>query len=226
MKLYTFQVAPNPTKVRLYLAEKAAGGTTIDIAQVTVNLPKGEQRKAEHLARNPFGRLPVLELDDGSSLIESLAIIEYLEECYPHPPLIGQNALDRARVRELERIAELGVLLPVGRIIHATNSPLGLPPNPAVAEHFRHVLPEALHFLDVRLSDGRPFVAGDRPTIADCTLAAAFQFARFGKVVIDPSFQHLARWDARRGSKVSARHITLRAKNDRPQPSSFLLTRF
>ena len=88
---------------------------------------KGEQRKPEHLARNPFGRLPVLELDDGSSLIESLAIIEYLEEC------LSRTATDRpecagtcARARGLERIAELGVLLPVGRIIHATNSPIGL----------------------------------------------------------------------------------------------------
>ena len=87
------------------------------------------------------------------------------EECYPDPPMIGRTALERARVRELERIAELGVLLPVGRIIHATNSPLGLAPNPGVAAHFRSVLPEALRVLDARLSDGRPFVTGDRPSI-------------------------------------------------------------
>jgi glutathione S-transferase len=207
MKLYMFQVAPNPTKVRLYLAEKAAGGTKIDVTEVRVNLPKGEQRQPEHLARNPFGRLPVLELEDGSVLIESLAIIEYLEECYPDPPLIGRTPFERARVRELERITELGVLLPVGRIIHATNSPTGLPPNPAVAEHFRKVLPEALRVLDTRLSDGRPFVAGERPTIADCTLAAAFQFARFGTVDIDPSFQHLTRWEARYRERPSAKSV-------------------
>lgn len=207
MKLYVFQVAPNPTKVRLYLAEKAAGGTAIDMTPVIVNLPKGEQRKPEHVARNPFGRLPVLELDDGSYLIESLAIIEYLEECYPQPPMIGQSALERARVRELERIAELGVLLPVGRVIHATKSPIGLPPNPEVAEHFRKILPEALRFLDARLSDGRPFVAGDHPTIADCTLAAAFQFARFGKVEIDPGFQHLMRWDAAYRERAVAKSV-------------------
>jgi glutathione S-transferase len=177
MKLYMFQVAPNPTKVRLYLTEKAAGGTVIDVPQVSINLPQGEHRKPEHLARNPLGRLPVLELNDGSCLTESLAIIEYLEECYPHPPMIGQTPLERARVRELERIVELGVLLPIGRIIHATNSPLGLPPNPEVASHFHKILPEGLQVVDKRLSDGRPFVAGDRPTIADCTLEAALQFA-------------------------------------------------
>jgi glutathione S-transferase len=196
MKLYFFPIAPNPTKVRLYLAEKAAAGTEIELTEVLVNLPKGEQRSAEHMARNPFGRLPVLELDDGTYLIESLPIMEYFEELHPDPPLIGSDALERARVRELERIAELGVLWPVARIIHATNSPLGLPPNPEMAAHFRGVLPEALSVLDARLADGRPFVAGDHPTIADCTLQAALQFARFGKVEIDPAFENLARWDA------------------------------
>lgn len=207
MKLYVFPIAPNPTKVRLYLAEKTAGGALIDLPQVTVNLLEGEQRGPAHLARNPFGKLPVLELDDGSYLIESLAIIEYLEECYPDPPMIGQTALERARVRECERIAELGVLLPVGRIIHATNSPLGLAANPGVAAHFRSLLPEALRVLDARLSDGRPFVTGDHPSIADCTLAAAFQFARFGGVEIDPGFQHLAQWDTRYRERPTAKSV-------------------
>ena len=76
MKLYIFQIAPNPTKVRLYLAEKTAAGAAIDLPQVTVNLVKGEQKKPEILALNPFGRLPILELDDGSALTESLAITE------------------------------------------------------------------------------------------------------------------------------------------------------
>jgi glutathione S-transferase len=195
MKLYAFPVAPNPTKVRLYLAEKAAGGAEIALTEVTVSLIEGEQSRSEHLARNPFGKLPVLELDDGTHLIESLAIIEYLEELHPDPPMIGRDALERARVRELERIAELGVLFPVALIVHATNSPLGLPPVPEMAAHFRARLPAALGVLDARLADGRPFVAGECPTIADCTLQAAFQFARFGKLEIDPGFAHLARWD-------------------------------
>jgi glutathione S-transferase len=151
--------------------------------------------------------LPILELDDGSALTESLAIIEYLEECYPEPPMIGRSALERARVRELERIADLGVLLRVGGIIHATNSPLGLPPNPEVAAHCRKNLPEALELFDARLSDGRPFIAGNRPTIADCTLAAAFQFARFGGVEIDPQFLRLAAWDARYRDRPAAKAV-------------------
>jgi glutathione S-transferase len=195
MKLYVFPIAPNPTKVRLYLAEKAAAGVKIEITEVMVDLREGEQKRTEHLSRNPFGRLPVLELGDGTHLIESLAIIEYLEEQHPDPPMIGRDALERVRVRELERIAELGVLFPVARIIHATNSPLGLPPVPEMAAYFRGVLPEALRVLDDRLADGRSFVAGERPTIADCTLQAAFQFARFGNVEIDPAVSNLIRWD-------------------------------
>ena len=191
-----FPVAPNPTKVRLYLAEKAEGGSPIALEQVAVNLREGEQKSAEHRARHPLGKLPVLELDDGTALFESLAIIEYLEELHPEPPMIGSDAVSRANVRALERLADLGVLIAVARTVHATNSPLGLPANPAVADASRAMLPDALGVLDRALADGRPFVAGERPSIADCTLAAALQFARLGKVEIDPAFANVARWDA------------------------------
>ena len=195
MKLYVFPIAPNPTRVRLYLAEKREAGCAIEVEEVMVNLREGEQRTPEHLARNPFGKLPVLELDDGSHLLESLAIIEYLEDLHPDPPLIGADALERARVHELERIAEIGVLHPIAYIVHSTNSPLGLAPIPEMAAFFRKVLPVALEVLDRRLEDGRPFLAGKRPTIADGTLQAAFQFARFGKLDV-PEHAHVARWDA------------------------------
>jgi glutathione S-transferase len=199
VKAYIFPIAPNPTKLRVYLAEKG-----LEIEQVTVNLPKGEQRSAEHRARNPLGKLPVLELDDGTYLTESLAIIEYLEELHPEPPMLGETPLERARVRELERIADLGVLLRVGRIVHATRSPLGYPPNPAVAEEERRALPSALAVLETRIGEA-PFLAGERPTIADCTLFAALRFARFGGVEIDPGCVRLARWLARFEERPSAR---------------------
>jgi glutathione S-transferase len=207
MKLYTFPVAPNPTKVNLYLAEKAAGGAEIAIEPISVNLREGEQRTPEHRARHPQGKLPVLELDDGSVLCESLVIIEYLEELHPEPPLLGRNPLERARVREVERLADIGVLIPVGFVLHATRSPLGWPPNPAIAEFFRGRLPGSLRVLDDRLGDGRPFLAGDEPTVADCTLAAAFQFARFGEIEIDPALENLARWDAAYRRREPARSV-------------------
>jgi glutathione S-transferase len=196
VKLYWFQVAPNPTKVRLYIAEKNAGGAVIELDQVVVKLPKGEQHLPEHKARNPFGSLPVLELDDGTHLIESLAIIDYLEELVLEPPMWGTDPKSRAQSRELERIVDLRVLLPLARYIHATDSPLGLAPNPGVAESAQAALPSGLAYIDDTLSDGRPFLKGDSPTVADCTLAAALQFARYARFALDEAYLHIHRWDA------------------------------
>src|SRR5881397_4022521 len=111
MKIYDFVGAPNPKKLRVYLVEKG-----LDIPFEPVNIVTGENRTPEFLKRNPLGGLPVLELDDGRHLTESLAIIEYLEELHPSPPMIGTAPLERARVRELERIVELGVLNSVATI--------------------------------------------------------------------------------------------------------------
>ena len=209
MKLYVFPVAPNPTRVSLYLAEKRAAGARIPLEEVNVDLREGKHHAPEHLARNPSGRLPVLALPDGTHLTESLAIIQYLEELYPDPPMIGTEPLQRARVHELERIVELGVLLPIARIVHATRSPLGAPANPAIAAYHQALLPRGVALLEDRISDGRPFLAGVSPTIADCTLAAALQFARFGGVEIGRGFPALARWDLAYRERPAARSILL-----------------
>ena len=209
MKLYVFPVAPNPTRVRLYLAEKREAGAELDIEEVTVNLREQEQRSAEHLKRNALAKLPVLETEDGVYLTESLAIIEYLEELAPEPPMIGATPLARARTRELERIIEIGVLRPIAEIVHATASPLGFPPNPAVAEHFRRLLPQNLVIVEERLRDGRPLLMGDQPSIADCSLAAALQFGRMGKVDLDPAYENIARWDMAFRERLSAKQVLL-----------------
>jgi glutathione S-transferase len=197
VKLYYFPVAPNPTKVLVYLAEK---GIEIDLARV--DLPAGEQRKPEHLARNPQGKLPVLELDDGSFLTESLPIIEYLEELHPEPVMIGDSPQERARVRSIERIVDIGVLIPGARCVHATNSPLGLPPNPPVAKaHLEHV-ENTLAQIDGMLAD-RSFVAGDRVSIADCTLWAALLFMGFFGITADAGLPKLLRWKQQFGERPS-----------------------
>jgi glutathione S-transferase len=189
LKLYYFPIAPNPTKVRLYVAEKGID----ELEMVRVNLIDGENRTPEFLAKNPEGKLSVLELDDGSYLTESLAIIEYLEELYPDPPMIGRTPEERARVRSVEHFADTGVLMTAGRAVHATRFPLGLPPNPAVAEHAREGLESALALLDLRLPKS-PFLAGDRVSIADCTLFAALGFATFFGIEPDPAHRNVARW--------------------------------
>jgi len=199
VKLHTFPVAPNPTKVRVYLAEKG-----IELDTQLVNLAKGEHRSPAFLALNPLGKLPVLELDDGGVLTESLAIIEYLEELHPEPPLVGRDPLERARTREIERLCDLGVLINAARVVHATKSPLGLPPNPGVAEQCSALLDQNLAVLDARIGAG-PFVAGERLSIADCTLWAGLAFAEFGGVAIDPRFANVAAWRARFAERPSAR---------------------
>src|SRR5216110_2732981 len=111
MRIHDFVGAPNPKKLRVYLAEKG-----IEIPCVPVNIVTAENRTPEFLKKNPLGGLPVLELDDGSCLTESLAIIQYLEDLHPTPPMIGTTPIERARVREVERIAELGVLFRIAAI--------------------------------------------------------------------------------------------------------------
>lgn len=208
MKLYYFEVAPNPTKVRLYLAEKAAGGAELEVELVRVD-PRTRHESAlrDSFGRKALTRLPLLELDDGSLLSESLVLLEYFEALAPDPPLFGASALERARVQELERLAEGGVLYPIARIVHATDSPFRLPPNPGVAEHYRAALRSGLRALEHKLSDGRPFLAGEAPTVADCTLAAGLQFGRFGGLPLDPACEHVARWDERYRARPPAQEV-------------------
>jgi glutathione S-transferase len=188
MKFYTFPPAPNPARVGFYLREKG-----IDLETVLVDFTKGEQNTPEHLARNPAGTAPVLELDDGSYLTESLAIIEYLEELFPDPPMIGADPLSRARTREAERDIEFAVMLRIIRYVHAHKSPLGLPPNPAVAEQELNRLPNGLKRVEARL-EGNEFVMGAAPSIADCTLLAALNFGRFADLEPGAEYPNMGAW--------------------------------
>jgi glutathione S-transferase len=199
VRLYTFPFAPNPRRLHTYLGEKR-----LRIPVRVLNLISGEHRQPEMLAKNPMGGLPFLELDDGTVLTESLAIIEYLEELHPEPPMIGRTPVERALTRRIERICELGVMSRVARIVHGTKSPLpGVPPNPAVAEHSRSELPHVLHVLDALVGD-RPFLAGDRPSIADCTLFGTWEFGRMFGVEFDPACANLHRWHAAFRERPSA----------------------
>jgi glutathione S-transferase len=147
----------------------------------------------------------VLELDDGTCLPESLAIMEYFEELHPTPPMIGTSPLERARVRALERIADLGVLLAVATIFQNTHPFMAgrLKQSPDAADNARARLAANLKVLDDAIGR-RPFAAGDEPTIADCTLFAALQFAEFAGVPLDPSFKNVGRWYAAFRQRASA----------------------
>jgi glutathione S-transferase len=197
MKIYVTPLAPNPTRLRLYLAEKRAAGASIAYEEVMINLVKGEQKSPQHTVRSPFTRVPVLELDDGTCVGESVPIIEYFEEKFPDPPMIGVGPEQRLKVRSLERLAGLEVLNHAARIVHATRSPLGFEPNVRAVATLRPRLKAGLKFFEETFADGREFVAGDSVTIADCTLAAALQFARFGRYECYSGHKAICAWDAR-----------------------------
>lgn len=210
MKLYYVEVAPNPTKVRLYIAEKIAGGAEIPIDEIRVKLMKGEQNQAAHLQRTPFGTVPILEVGPDDFIIESRSIMDYLEDLYPEPCMLGKNPRTRALARQIERITELRVLTPIGRYVHATNSPIGLPKSADIATDAVGTLQTGLGYLESLLSDDRQFLLGDEPTMADCALAAALQFARFGELTIDSQYSRIARWDnAYRQREVSKKVLSL-----------------
>lgn len=200
MKLFDFPFAPNPTKVRIYLAEKG-----LDVPRQVLNLVEGEHRRPEHLARNPMGGLPYLELDDGSVLTESLAIIEYFEELHPEPPMIGRTPRERARVRDLERMIEFGVLGRAGRMFFHSSPVFADSRQIAeVAETARDELPGVLEVVDRAIGENA-FVAGDHPTIADCTLYVGLLHAeRAGFELPRKGLANLRRWRAAFAERPSA----------------------
>ena len=199
MKLYDFTFAPNPRKVRVYLAEKG-----IRVPMQNVDLMKGEQRSPEFLGKNPLGVVPVLELDDGTIIPESLAIIEYFEETHPEPPLIGTDPVTRARVRAWERRAELGVLSLAATIFRHTNKFFAdrVEQNPRVAEAARKDLTARLAWMNDDL-DGRDWLAG-KFSIADITLLIGVDFAGVSKYALDPSWKNLIRWHEAMKARPSA----------------------
>jgi len=198
VKLYDSQMAPNPRRVRVFLAEKA-----IEIPVEQVDIGKRQNLTPEFLEKNPLGRVPVLELDDGSYLSESVAICRYFEETVPDPPLFGVDPQDRAVVEMWQRRMEFEVLNNVAGCFRNTHDYFKgrIPQVPEYGELCRETAVKRLAWLDEVLAD-RTFVAGDRYTIADITALVGIDFGRVTGIRIQPDQKHLARWH----ELVSERH--------------------
>jgi glutathione S-transferase len=201
LKLYEFAMAPNPRRVRIFLAEKG-----IQVPIVQVDIGKGEHQTPEFLAKNPMGRVPVLELDDGSHLAESVAICRYFEESQPEPPLFGTDARDRAFVEMWQRRMELEVLLNVANCFRNTHAFFKgrIPQVPEYGELSRKAALSRLAWLDRELAE-RPFVAGDRYSIADITALVGVDFGRVSDIRIQPEQKNLQRWYEAVSSRPSAK---------------------
>ena len=204
MKLHTSLRAPNPRRVDMFLTEKGITG----IEREVYDLNAGEHRSAKFTAMNPIARVPVLELDDGRFLAESRAICSYLESLYPEPNLMGVDAEERAFIEMADRQVELTLLAAVAN--HVRHSHPGLLPleNPQFADYAaeqgkRMVAAAAL--FDQLLAK-RPWMAGDRYTIADITAFCGLEFARLVKFrPADAGLKHLADWRERVAERPSAR---------------------
>ena len=197
MILYDSTHAPNPRRVRIFLAEKG-----IEVPMRQVDLARRESRTEAFLAKNPLGAVPVLELDDGTCIAESVAICRYFEETQPAPPLFGTGARERALVEMWERRMESELFRNVAGTFQNTHEFFKgrIEQIPALGERCRRVARERLAWVDRELA-GRPFVAGDRYTIADITALCAVDFGRVVDIRIAPEHKHLAR----RHEAVSAR---------------------
>lgn len=201
MKLYDSTRAPNPRRVRIFLAEK---GVTLPLVQV--DLMKGEHRAAPFATVNPFQQLPVLELDDGTTISESIAICRYFEGLHPQPPLFGRTPLEVAQIEMWNRRAEHGLMWSVAQCVRHTHPAFDVLERPQVkdwGEVNRARVGEQLALLDRELAQ-RPFIAGDMFTVADITALVAIDFMRLAKIERPTSLAALARWYAEVAARPSA----------------------
>jgi glutathione S-transferase len=201
MKLYN-SVGPNPRVVRIFMAERG-----IELPRVEVDLRGGENRQPPHLARNPAGQMPSLELDDGSHLSEITAICEYLDEITPGPSLIGGTPRERAETRMWTRRIDLNIVEPLANGFRFAEG-LKLFQNrirciPQAADDLKKTAQDKIAWLD-GLMAGRQWVCGERFTLADIML---FAFLDFGAQVgqpINPEFHAITAHHARMKARPSA----------------------
>jgi glutathione S-transferase len=201
MKIHEFTQAPNPRRVRVFLAEK---GVQVPLEQV--NLGTADNRKQEFLKKNPMGGVPVLELDDGTFVAESVAICRYFEDLHPEPNLMGKDAKDKAVIEMWNRRMEFEVLqMTAGSFRNTSEFFKGRIPQVAeYGEICKNAALKRLEWLDGELAN-RKFIAGNRYTIADITAMVGIDFGRTTGIKIQENQKNLARWHAEVSSRPSAK---------------------
>ncbi|MDJ0614565.1 MAG: glutathione S-transferase [Rhizobiaceae bacterium] len=201
MKVYEFAGFPNPARVRIALAEK---GLTDKVDFVSVNVPEGEHRNAEFLAKNPSGKVPALETEDGTVIAECTAITEYLDHMDGAPELTGKTPQERGVIHMMQRRAEEGLLDAVGAYFHHATPGLG-PDIETVqfadwGNHQKDRAIEGMKYFNSVL-EKQDYVAGDTFTMADITVFAGLAFAGFANIDVPAECSALKDWQ----SKVSSR---------------------
>jgi len=202
VKLYDLPPSPNARRVRIFIAEKG-----LEIPIVPVNMMTGENQSEGYLAKNSLGKMPLLELDDGTCIAESVAICRYLEEMNPNPPLMGRNPLEKALVEMWHRRMELEFLIPMVTIFLHTGEMWKdrVTQIPQVAETRTLYVKERMEWLDRELN-GKEFITGEDYTVADIAAQCAFVMgkAALGLRIAEDQL-NLSNWFTRVSSRPTAR---------------------
>jgi glutathione S-transferase len=198
MKLFEAPT-PNARRVHIFMAEKG-----IELERVSVDIRAGENIQAEYLQKNPGGRVPMLELDDGTCIGESMAICRYLEGLHPEPNLFGDSALECAQIEMWQRRVEFNLFMEIaGAFRNLTGF---FKDRETCVKQWGEVCaekaPKALPMFDDQLANHR-FLAGDRFSVADITLVVALDFAKQVKVVTLPELVNISRWYADLSGRAS-----------------------
>jgi glutathione S-transferase len=201
MRIIETRTAPNPRRVRIFLAEKQ-----IAVPLEEVEIMQGGLRTPEFAGLNPWQRVPVLVLDDGTAITESVAICRYFEELQPEPALFGRGALGRAQVEMWHRRVELGLFQAVASVfrhLHPKMKGLEDPQIAAWGEANKPKVAEMLALIDARLKEVR-FIAGDEYSIADITALVAVDFMRVMRLRRPEGLGSLERWHREVSARPSA----------------------
>lgn len=197
LKIYDYKGFPNPARIRIALAEK---GLLDKVEFISVDVPAGEHKRPEFLARNPAGTVPVLELEDGVHIAECTAITEYLDHLDHNPILTGREARDRALIHMMQRRAETGLLDAVATYFHHATPGLGphieAYQNREWGEKNRERALGGMRYLDGILGK-QAYLAGERFTMPDITAFAGLVFADIAKIDVPADLKNLRAWRAR-----------------------------
>ena len=209
MKLYDCAMAPNPRRLRIFMAEKG-----IELPKVEINILEGENTQAGFLAVNPRGLLPTLQLEDGTCFDEVMAICRYLEALYPWQPLLGRTPREQGLIESLQRKAEFDGMIAGSEVFRnqhpaflSRSIPGGggqtIPAIPALIERGTQTIERFYAWLESVLQRA-PFLAGDRLSMADITAFCAIDFHGWVKLGIPSGNKATADWYARLNARPSA----------------------
>lgn len=202
LKILETRTAPNPRRVRIFMAEKG-----LQVPYEDLDLMKGALKTPEFTQLNPFQRVPVLILKDGTAISETMAICRYAEEVQPTPPLFGVGARGKALTEMWNRRMEMGLLLSVAQAFRHLHPAMAHLEVPQVKDWGEANKPRALDILSIM--DGelatRPYIAGQAFSVADITALVAVDFMKVARIQRPEELKNLGRWHKDVSSRPSAK---------------------